>query len=271
MVVRSERNWNASWTRTVVITGLFVPIAACGVLRPVTGPVVADRPGYTDTPTALPARGYQVEAGITDDHVDSVTYRSAGEVLLRAGVGSHIELRFFGNSYGIRWAPGVETTHGLEDAKLGAKLALHAAPDSVHGLIPRLAFLAATTIASGAENRTAHKAQPEVKLAAAWTTSGPFSLYTNFGYGGVYDGTAWGTHAWVTAALWFAASAKIPLYGEGLVVGRTSGSAISANYVDGGVTYLFGSHVQADVRAGHGLGANASHDHYFGMGMAWRW
>jgi hypothetical protein len=271
MVARGEHAWNAQRVRASVVVGLIVPITSCGVLHPVTGPVVADRPGYTDTPTALPARGYQVEAGITDDHVDSVTYRSAGEVLLRAGVGNRIELRFFGNSYGIRWAPGVETTHGLEDAKLGAKLVLHTAPDSVHGLMPRLALLAATTLASGAENRTAHKAQPEAKLAVAWTTSGPFSLYSNFGYGGVYDGAAWGTHAWISAALWFAASPKVSLFGEGLVVGRVSGTASPANYLDGGVTYLFGNHLQADFRAGHGIGANASHDHYFGAGMAWRW
>ena len=271
MVARSELAWSAKRVRGCAIAGPLLIIGGCGVLRPVTGPVVADRPGYTDTPTALPARGYQVEAGITDDHVDSVTYRSAGEVLVRAGVGNRIELRFFGNSYGIRWAPGVETTHGLEDAKLGAKLALHTAPDSVHGLMPRLAFLAATTLASGAENRTAHKAQPEAKIAAAWTTSGPFSLYTNFGYGGVYDGAAWGTHAWMSAALWFAASPKVSVFAEGLAVGRASGSAVSANYVDGGVTYLFGSHLQADIRAGHGVGANASHDHYFGAGMTWRW
>lgn len=257
--------------KQTAVVPFILGVAGCGVLHPVAGPVVADRPGYTDTPTALPSRGYQVEAGVTDDHVDSVTYRSAGEVLLRAGVGSHIELRFFGNSYGIRWAPGVETTHGLEDAKLGGKLALHTAADSVHGLTPRLAFLAATTVATGAANRTAHKAQPEAKLAAAWTTSGPLSLYTNFGYGGVYDGTSWGTHVWVSAALWFAASPKVSLFGEGLVVGRASGSAVPANYIDGGVTYLLGSHVQADLRAGHGVGVNASHDYYFGAGLAWRW
>ena len=105
MVARSELAWSAKRVRACAIAGPLLIIGGCGG-SPVTGPVVADRPGYTDTPTALPARGYQVEAGITDDHVDSVTYRSAGEVLVRAGVGSHIELRFFGNSYGIRWAPG---------------------------------------------------------------------------------------------------------------------------------------------------------------------
>ena len=251
------------------MTGILA-LTGCAMLRPVTGVVVADRPGYTDTPTALPARGYQVEAGVTDDHVEDATYRSAGEVLVRAGVGKGIELRLFANSYGTHWAPGVETTHGLEDAKVGVKLALHTAPDSVHTLVPRLALLAATTIATGAENRTAHKAQPEAKIAAAWTTSGPFSLYTNFGFGGVYDGTDWSTHAWTSAAIWFAASPKVSFFGEGLVTGRVSGSATSSKYVDGGVTYLFSDHLQVDARYGHGLGV-VSHEKFFGVGAAYRW
>ena len=244
---------------------------ACAVLQPVTGTVVADRPGYTDTPTALPARGFAIEAGVTDDHVAAVTYRSIGELLVRAGVGGRTELRFFANSFGVHSASGGPTTRGLEDTKVGVKIALHTAPDSVHGLLPRLAFLAATTLPTGAANRSAGKAQPEAKLAAAWTTSGPFSLYTNLGLGGVYDGTAWGTHGWVSTALWFAASPKVSLFGEGLIVGRISGTATSANFIDGGVTYLFSDHLQADIRGGRGIGATAGHEHFLGLGVAWRW
>jgi hypothetical protein len=245
--------------------------SACAVLHPTTGPVVADRPGYTDGPTALPARAVQLEAGVTDDRVDGVSYRSVGELLVRAGVGGRTELRFFANSYGIRSASGAPTTRGLEDSKLGAKFALHSAPDSVHGWVPRLAFLAATTLPTGAANRSAGKAQPEAKVAASWTTSGPFSVYSNIGFGAVFDGTAWGSHGFGSLALWFAASSKVSFFGEGLVVGRVGGSATAANYLDGGVTYLFNDQLQADVRAGHGLGGTAAHERFLGVGVAWRW
>ena len=87
----------------------------------------------------------------------------------------------------------------------------------------------------------------------------------------MYSGAAWGTHAWVSAALWFAMSGKVSLYGEGIVTGRVSGSAAESKYIDGGITYLFTGRLQGDFRAGHGLGANASHEHYFGVGVAWRW
>jgi len=250
---------------------VLIGTTGCAVLHPTAGPVIADRPGYTDGPTALPARAVQIEAGVTDDRVESVTYRSVGELLLRAGVGGRTELRFFANSYGIRSVGGEPTTHGLEDIKLGAKFALRTAPDSVHGMLPRLAFLPATTVPTGAANRSAGKAQPEAKLAASWTTKGPFSLYSNVGYGAVYDGTTWGSRGWGSLALWFAASSRISLFGEGLAVGRVGGSATSANFIDGGMTWLFGDHVQLDVRAGHGLGSTAAHEHFIGAGVAWRW
>ncbi len=233
--------------------------------------MIADRPGYTDGPTVLPARAVQVEAGVTDDRIEGVAYWSAGEVLLRAGVGGRTEFRFFANSYGIRSATGLPTTRGLEDLKVGAKLALHTAPDSVHGLLPRLGFLAATTLPTGAANRTAGKAQPEAKLAASWTTSGPFSVYSNIGFGAVYDGVEWGSHGWGSLAVWFAASSKVSLFGEGLAVGRIGGSATSANFIDGGLTYLIGYQLQADLRAGHGFGTTAGHEHFVGAGIAWRW
>ncbi len=256
--------------RGIVTAMLLTGVAACAALHPTTGPVVADRPGYTDGPAALPAGGLGIEIGVTSDHVPGATYISVGELLIRAGIGERTELRVFGNSLGVLSAPGEATSQGLEDIKLGFKLALHTAPETVHGFVPRVAFLAATTVPIGAEERSAGKALPEAKLAAAWTTSGPFSLYTNVGIGAVYDGTSSGSHGWNSTALWFAASPKVSLYGEGLVIGRVSGVATPANYVDGGITYLLTTHLQADVRVGHGIGTNASNEQFFGAGLPWR-
>lgn len=261
--------WSLGSARREWCSGLVIVLGLASSGCAVTGAVLADRPGYTDAPTVLPTRSAQIEAGITDDHTDDVLYRSAGEVLLRVGIGHRTELRFFGNSIGVLSPPGQPSTKGFEDSKVGVKIALHTAPDSVHGM--RLSLLAQSTLPTGADNRTAHKAQPEAKLAAAWTTSGPFSIYTNFGFGGWYSGSAWGTRGWASAALWYAASGKVSLFGEGIVTGRVSGSAFSSKYIDGGVTYLFSDHVQGDIRAGHGIGGVVSHEKFFGVGVAWRW
>src|SRR5205085_11261890 len=106
----------------VTLLFLVLPLGACASWG-APGPVVADRPGYTDAPTALPARALQREAGVTDDRVAASIarprseYRSLGETLLRIGVGARTELRLFGNSYATRVTEGAPNVSGLEDIK----------------------------------------------------------------------------------------------------------------------------------------------------------
>jgi hypothetical protein len=190
-------------TRVVLRFAMTSALGACAHLG-APGPVVADRPGYTDTPVALPAGAVQLEAGATDDRVgpsgSRTEYVSAGETLLRLGFGGRTEARLFGNSYGRRTASGAGTTGGLEDFKLGAKLNLRSAPDSVHSWAPNVALLAATTLPTGASGFGATSSQPEAKVAMNWTTASPFSLYTNVGYGDIVNETGRAGKGWVSAA-----------------------------------------------------------------------
>jgi hypothetical protein len=253
-------------------------LGACASLG-APGPVVADRPGYTDAPTALPAGAVQLEAGITDDRVSetlgtpSTEYRSLGETLLRVGVGARTELRLFGNSYGMRVTDGAPTVSGLEDVKIGAKMNLRASPDSLHAWLPNAALLAATTLATGASGLSAGGAQPEAKLAINWTTPSPFSLYANLGYGAIYTGAGRATRGWTSLAGWWAVNPRVSLFGEGLTIGRVSGSGsgTSGNDIDGGVTYLVNDRFQLDVRVGTGIGSETSHERFIGAGFARRW
>jgi hypothetical protein len=263
----SEKSMRASLTRF-----LCLPLLAAACVHPgaSAGLVAPDRPGYTDTPTVMPAGVAQVEAGYTDDRTENSRYQSVGEVLLRVGVADPIELRLFVNSYATRSATGTATTSGLEDTKVGTKLRLIAKPDSVHGWMPNLALLLATTLPTGADGFSAGKAQPEAKLAAAWTTSTPLSFYTNAGYGAIYDGAAWSDHGWGSLATWYAASPRLSLFVEGIRVQNTSGPASSSSYVDGGVTLLFGDKVQLDARVGHGVGSPVANERYMGVGIARR-
>jgi hypothetical protein len=243
------------------------------------GPVVADRPGYTDAPTALPARAVQLEAGVTDDRVGAspdgprTEYRSMGETLLRIGVGARTEVRLFGNSYATRLIDGAPNVSGLEDSKVGIKVNLRAVPDSLHAWLPNAALLAATTLATGASGLSAGAAQPETKLAINWTTPSPFSVYANIGYGAIYTSAGRATKAWTSAAGWWALSSRMSVFAEGLTIGRVSGSGTgtAGNDVDGGLTYLVNDRFQLDIRAGRGLGSETSHERFFGAGLARRW
>jgi hypothetical protein len=251
-------------------------LGACAHLG-APGPVVADRPGYTDTPVALPAGAVQLEAGATDDRVgpsgSRTEYVSAGETLLRLGFGGRTEARLFGNSYGRRTASGAGTTGGLEDFKLGAKLNLRSAPDSVHSWAPNVALLAATTLPTGASGFGATSAQPEAKVAMNWTTASPFSLYTNVGYGDIVNETGRAGKGWVSAASWWAINPRVSVFAEGLAVGRVrgSGSGTAGNDVDGGFTLLVNDRFQLDVRIGRGLGSETGSERFFGAGLAKRW
>jgi len=243
------------------------------------GPVVADRPGYTDTPTAMPARAVQLEAGVTDDRVGAALgapateYRTFGETLIRFGVGARTELRLFGNSYAARSTDDAPSVRGIEDAKIGAKVNLRAVPDSVHAWIPNTALLGATTIATGATGISAGAAQPEAKVAVSWTTPSPFSLFADVGYGAIETGTGRATRAWTSVAGWWAVSPRVSVFAEGLTIGRVHGSGpgTSGNDVDGGFTVLITDRFQVDVRAGHGLGSETSHEQFIGAGLARRW
>ena len=235
------------------------------------GPVVPDRPGYTDVPTALPAGALQLEVGYTDDRVETADYKSIGEALLRIGVGARSELRLFGNSFAIRKVNDLPSVHGMEDPKVGVKTNLHAKPDSVQSALPNIALLAAVTLPLGATAfRTVH-AQPEVKIAANWTTPSPFSLYSNVGAGGVYDGSNWGERGWVSVALWYAANPRVSVFVENISTRRLGGSAISSNAADAGITYLINDQLQIDFRAGHGYGNVSAKERFAGVGLVRRW
>lgn len=250
----------------------FAPIVICGCahLHTPPGPALPDRPGFTDTPAVLPPGAIQVEAGYTDDRLNDNRYQSAGEVLLRVGIGGPVELRLFGNSYATHSSPNVATVHGFEDFKLGVKVRLIEKPDSVHGLKPNLALLIATTFPTGASKIGAGVVQPEVKVAASWTTNSPFSVYSNAGFGTIFDGTAWSNHTWGSVATWYAVTPRISMFVEGLHVRTVSGPSSPTSYIDGGVTLLFGERFQIDVRAGRGVGSPVSAERFIGLGLARR-
>ena len=268
----SARIANVAWLVSALALGACASLGA-------PGPVVPDRPGYTDTPTALPSGAVQLEAGATDDRVGgelgrpATVYRALGETLLRVGIGARTELRLFGNSFATRSTDGAKSTSGMEDVKIGAKVNLRAVPDSVHTWLPNAALLAATTLATGADGISAGAAQPEVKLAINWTTPSPFSVYANLGYGVIQTDAGRATRAWTSVAGWWSVNPKVSIFVEGLGIGRVSGSGsgTSGNDVDGGITYLVSDRFQLDIRAGRGVGSETSHERFIGAGFARRW
>ncbi|MFI5232193.1 MAG: transporter [Gemmatimonadales bacterium] len=250
----------------------FAPLVAtaCATLHGPAGPVMPDRPGFSDMPGVLPAGAVQVESGYTSDRDGATTYRTTGEALVRVGTGSGIELRMFGNSYAVLATAGGTSLRGMEDSKIGAKVRLTEQPDSVHGLAPTLAFLFATSLPTGAPGIGAGVAQPEAKLSANWTTSGPLSFAANLGAAKAFDGAAWSTLGSAVACTSFDVTEHLSLFVEGMRAVALSGPSPAATYVDGGVTVLLGDRLQLDAHIGRGISPGVSAERSFGFGVARR-
>jgi hypothetical protein len=198
---------------------------------------------------------------------------TAGEVLVRLGLGGRSELRLFGNSYDVRSGGGSLDVKGLEDFKFGAKVNLRAAPDSLHSWVPNSALLVAATTPTGADAIGAGVSLAEAKLAMSWTTASPFSLYTNIGYtNALRDFTRQGK-AWTSAAGWWGLNPRVSLFAEGYVFGILGDvdGASGGTTVDGGATYLVNDRLQLDVRVGHGFIGPGSSERFVGVGLARRW
>jgi hypothetical protein len=150
---------------------------------------------------------------------------------------------------------------------------VHSVADSLHEVVPNVALLVATTLATGASGITANAAQPEAKIAVNWTTPTPFSLYTNAGYGAIETGAGRATRTWISVAGWWAVNPRVSLFTEGLTIERVtgSGSGTAGNAVDGGMTYLLNDRFQFDARVGRGIGSETSHERFIGAGFARRW
>lgn len=254
---------------------VFVAVAVCACAGRVSPPgaVSPDRPGYTDTPPVLPSGAVQLEAGYTDDRIDTFGYSTIGETLLRLGVGGRSELRLFGNSYATRSITGLPSVSGMEDPKIGLKTTLRTKPDSIHSLTPNVSALFGLTLPMGATQFRAAHAQPEAKLAMNWTTASPFSLYSNLGAGRIYNDVGRADRAWASVAAWWSVNPKISVFAEGMQIGRLSGSGsgTAGSIVDGGITYLINDRLQLDARVGHGVGSETSPERFFGAGLARRW
>jgi Putative MetA-pathway of phenol degradation len=123
-------------------------------------PVVADRPGFGESASAVPPRHVQVEVGATWAHVDGAT--SDGdftEALLRVGLAKEVELRVVAPDYFRSWGDlGVGT--GWTDMAVGVKGHVAAGENE-------LALRGTVYLPTGSPNLSSSRVDPE--LAVAWS------------------------------------------------------------------------------------------------------
>jgi hypothetical protein len=250
---------------TAVVAG--TSLSACATMG-TRDALVSDRPDFTEA-TVLVDKGHvQVESGSTFSREGDTRSTAFGEVLMRAGLASKVELRVSGNSF-VRERTGDALTSGMQDATLGFKFKLADGPESPSWK-PALSVITHTTVPSGSRAYRTQRAQPEVKVLGAWTLSDRVSFSSNFNVARPYDGVRSFTEYAGSGSFGFAASGRVGVYAEAFAFAPQDGSNVVSKYVNSGFTFLFSPDVQLDVRGGVGPTTLAKRDYFAGVGLVVR-
>ena len=244
-------------------------LAAPSPLAAQTGdPLVTDRPDFTESAVTVRPGRVQLEAGYTFGRNGDASSHTFGEVLLRIGALSRIEVRLGLNSYAVIDSRS-DAQQGFEDVSLGAKISLLDPPSRFELLRPALALLVGTSLPVGADGFGGEGLWPETKLAFAWSLSERLSLGTNLNVASVQiDGDRFAQFSG-SLTLGVALSNRLGAFAE--LFGFASGSSqgLDTGFLNGGATFLAHENVQLDARAGIGFD-NPKPNYFLGLGFAWR-
>lgn len=252
--------------------GMGLLLAAAAPAQP--GPLVGDRPDFTEATVTVGRGVMQVEFGYTLGYDrprdDGVWAHSLGEPLLRAGLlADWLELRL-----GV--SPVVERTGGdgrslsetgMEDLYLGMKVAL----SEQEGIRPAAALIPQVTLATGSDAFTSGLTLPGVNLTYSWDVTGEFSLAGSTQVNRAAGASGGGYPEWAqSVAAGLAIGARTGLYAEWYAFfHREPGDPGTEHYANGGLTRLLAEDLQWDIRAGVGLNESAG-DLFFGTGASLR-
>ncbi len=221
-------------------------------------PLVADRPGFGESASAVGTGHLQIESGATWTRlVGDTTAADAPQLLLRIGVAGPLELRVVAPDWSMVRSAGRRAT-GWADTSVGVKghLAMRG-----HDLSLR----ATAYLPSGSSGFSSERLDPELALAWSHSLCGPWSLAATLG-------ERWlrlGGQAFTSPSLSLGRSlgARVASFVEyGATLGRR---ARPVHRLDHGYTWTPNPHTQLDVSLGIAL-SPAAPDFFVGAGVCHR-
>lgn len=246
------------------------------------GPLVTDRPDFTESTDAVPRGHLQLEMGYSfaydREQTDRVRDHTSPEFLLRVGLFDDFELRFGWDGYS--WTENLfegrtrrgravtreDSTQGSNDVSIGFKYKLL----EQQGLRPHFGVIAALSVPSGSAGISSGDVDPEVVLAWACDVADWFAVAGNVGLALPTDADGRFFQASSSLVLAFALTDELGTYVEYFGFYPSASDSDAAHSLNGGFTYLITDNVQLDVRAGLGLNEEAD-DFFTGIGCSWRW
>lgn len=233
------------------------------------GPLVTDRPDFTESVVTVSRGHLQLEGGYTFSREGDVRGHGLGELLLRVGILRWAELRLGLNSYALRKG-GDGTRAGFENASLGAKFRLIQASPRFNPLRPGVALLVGTTIPTGSGIFGEDAARPEAKLALSWGITERVALGSNLNFALLRTEGETFRQFSGSVSLGLGLAERIGGYLEFFGFRHDSPKAPDLDFLNGGFTLLATDDLQFDVRAGFGFN-DPGPDYFFGVGFAGRW
>jgi|CXWL01.1.fsa_nt_gi hypothetical protein len=240
--------------------GLLGFLAATSIVAD-TGPLVTDRPDFTESAATVPAGLRQLEFGVTAERFDGETLWTAGEALFRLGLSDRWELRLAAPSH--QSGPGPD---GFGDGSVGAKLLIE--PES-EGARPAVALIVATSVPSGEAPFRSDSWQPEVKLCLAWDLDSGLGLAANLNAARPDDDGRRFDQVSGSLSLGLELAPRLGAFFEWFGYSAEVNDGDPTNYLNAGLTYRVSDDFQFDARIGRGLDSDTA-DFFAGLGAAIR-
>ncbi len=232
------------------------------------GPLEADRPDQTETPSIVPVKHFQFETGFVfeNDHnhafnEQNVLYPS---VLAKYGFSKRLELRLIvENASTVNREATVKTSvRGITPIRIGFKVNLC----EEKGLLPKTSLIAHIALPKAAsKEQRAEIIGGNFRFTMQHSLSEKLSLGYNLGAS--WDGISGKPTAEYTVTTGFKLSEKWGLYTElfGFIPTKDHGN----HSFDGGITFLPKNNLLVDISAGFGINRYAA-DYFIGCGFSVR-
>jgi len=223
-----------------------------------TGPISAERPGFSSSPIALAPSLLQVESGYQftrDAGTSDFNAHTFPLTLFRVGLVDSLELQL--SWAGISWSEvGGRDIHGANDVGIGVKWQL----TDQTAAVP-VALFAVLSLPVGDDEFSSNEFDPS--LGAFWSFSAGLDWF----------GTILLSEANDDATISNAVGISLPVNADtGAYVeyfGDYGGNAGPEHYLNGGFAYLPRNDMQLDLHIGGGLNGRAA-DFLVGFGLAYR-
>ena len=248
------------------------------------GPLVADRPDFTEAAETVGPGVIQFEFGYTlaydelrgdrdggdrDGGDGTVWTHFFGEPLLRVGVAHGLELRFAASPVSQRTRTDdlrVDDS-GTEDLDLGIKLVLARQV----GRRPAIAVIPQMTLPTGSEAFSRNRLSPGVNLIYAWDLTEEVSLAGSTQVNRAVTARGEGYAEWAQSLVTgLVVGARTGVYAEWYAFFHAAPQGTrTEHYANGGFTWSVADDIQWDIRLGAGLNEAAT-DFFAGTGFALR-